>query len=61
MANTQKSAAFHPTMDTPDLFRPYLPLKQHSEPEDGAIEEEGTLEGGLVLHYNDRHEYDEED
>ena len=26
------------------VFHAYLPLKQHSEPEDGAIEEEGRLE-----------------
>ncbi len=30
--------------ESPVLFMAYLPLKQHSEPEDGAIEEEGSLE-----------------
>lgn len=37
-----KIAARHLT-DAPILFTAYLPLKQHSEPEDGAIEEEGSL------------------
>jgi|GEM_PF-6386284 len=30
--------------DAPIVFTAYMPLKQHSEPEDGAIEEEGKLE-----------------
>jgi len=34
--------------EAPIVFSAYLPLKQHSEPEDGAIEEEGTL-GDYVL------------
>jgi hypothetical protein len=42
MTNT-KIAARHLT-ESPVLFTAYLPLKQHSEPEDGAIEEEGSLE-----------------
>lgn len=30
--------------EAPIVFTAYMPLKQHSEPEDGAIEEEGKLE-----------------
>jgi hypothetical protein len=42
MTNT-KIAARH-LNEPPILFAAYMPLKQHSEPEDGAIEEEGSLE-----------------
>ncbi|MCG2617457.1 hypothetical protein LZZ85_24375 [Terrimonas sp. NA20] len=42
MTNTKIAA--RQFTESPVLFTAYLPLKQHSEPEDGAIEEEGSLE-----------------
>jgi hypothetical protein len=60
MANTKIAASARPTNDYPQLFKAYLPLKQHSEPEDGAIEEEGTLDEGLILHEDHNWELEEE-
>ena len=42
MTNTKITA--RQLAGSPVLFTAYLPLKQHSEPEDGAIEEEGSLD-----------------
>ncbi|RYG27570.1 MAG: hypothetical protein EOO01_41145 [Chitinophagaceae bacterium] len=50
MTNAKATVSARQFNDSPQLFTAYLPLKQHSEPEDGAIEEEGTLEEGLILH-----------
>lgn len=41
---TNIKTAMWQSTDAPILFTAYLPLKQHSEPEDGAIEEEGRLD-----------------
>lgn len=41
---TNIKTAIRQSTDAPILFTAYLPLKQHSEPEDGAIEEEGRLD-----------------
>jgi hypothetical protein len=60
MANAKIAASAQQTNDSPQLFKVYLPLKQHSEPEDGAIEEEGTLDEGLILHEDQFPEREEE-
>lgn len=60
MANAKTPASSRQTNDYPRLFKAYLPLKQHSEPEDGAIEEEGTLDEGLILHDDQTWEREEE-
>jgi hypothetical protein len=41
---TNIKTALRQSTEAPILFAAYLPLKQHSEPEDGAIEEEGRLD-----------------
>lgn len=41
---TNIKTVFRSSTEAPILFTAYLPLKQHSEPEDGAIEEEGRLD-----------------
>lgn len=40
---TTATASTRRFSEAPIVFQAYLPLKQHSEPEDGAIEEEGSL------------------
>lgn len=44
MANIKTSSQSRQLSEAPIVFTAYLPLKQHSEPEDGAIEEEGKLD-----------------
>lgn len=59
MTNAKIAVTARQTNDYPQLFKAYMPMKQHSEPEDGAIEEEGTLDEGLILH--DDHEWEREE
>ncbi len=60
MTNAKTATSIRQANDYPQLFKAYLPLKQHSEPEDGAIEEEGTLDEGLILHESPDWEHEEE-
>jgi len=55
MANSKAATTTRRDTEFPQLFKAYLPLKQHSEPEDGAIEEEGSLED-YVSQENDEDE-----
>jgi hypothetical protein len=43
MTNAKIATQTRHLAEAPIVFTAYMPLKQHSEPEDGAIEEEGHL------------------
>ena len=48
MTNSKSATSARSFTEAPQIFKAYLPLKQHSEPEDGAIEEEGSLKDYIL-------------